>query len=426
MAGSYSFLNEKTMRPELHARTKETIMHDLSRQADWRQGWILVMCGFLPVMAIIALSPTLPTLLAHFKDVGNPQLMVPLLITAPSACIALFAPAAGAIVDRFGRRKLMLWAMAVYGIGGFIPFFIDNFWAVIAGRVVIGLGEAAVLTVSNTLLADYFEEKARHRWLMLQGLAGSVLGSVTIAGSGFLAAKGWQRPFAVYGIAFPILLASVFYLFEPVPRARTQQDAAAAPVSASPFPYMVALVVCGVTVLLSTIYYVQVIHFSVLLKDLGVTDPQSIGLAMAIPSLGVPIGAVLFKLTTRYGVAVQIALVFLGYCIGLGGIGLAPDYKVALAFAFVQQLANGIIVPALVAFAQRSFSFEHRGRGMGWWASAFFIAQFLSPAVVNAVRGMAGGLQPAFVVFGIVAGIGALVTLLVRGRAAVPAVSASI
>jgi MFS family permease len=401
-------------------------MHDLSRQADWRQGWILVMCGFLPVMAIIALSPTLPTLLAHFRDIGNPQLMVPLLITAPSACIALFAPAAGAIVDRFGRRTLMLWAMAVYGIGGFIPFFIDDFWAVVAGRVVIGLGEAAVLTVSNTLLADYFEEKARHRWLMLQGVTGSVLGSVTIACSGFLAAKGWQWPFAVYGIAFPILLASIFYLFEPQPGVRPQMDGAAAPAAASPFPYMVALVVCGVTVLLSTIYYVQVIHFSVLLKDLGVTDPESIGLAMAIPSIGVPIGAVLFKLTTRFGVPSQIALVFLGYAIGLAGIGLAPDYKVALAFAFVQQLANGIIVPVLIAFAQSSFSFEHRGRGMGWWASAFFAAQFLSPAVVNAVRGMAGGLQPAFVVFGVVAGIGAVVTVLVRGRAAAPAVSARI
>jgi MFS family permease len=395
------------------------------RQADWRQGWILVTAGFLPVMAIIALSPTLPTLLAHFRNVGNPQLMVPLLITAPSACIALFAPAAGVITDRFGRRNLMLWAMCVYGIGGFIPFFIDNFWAVVAGRVVIGIGEAAVLTVANTLLADYFEEKARHRWLMLQGLMGSILGSVTIACSGFLAAKGWQWPFAVYGIAFPILLASFFYLFEPQPRVAVQAAAASrAPVS--PFPRRVALAVCGVTIVLSVIYYVQVIHFSVLLKGLGVDDPASIGLAMAIPSIGVPIGSVIFQLTARFGVRAQIALVFLGYFIGLTGIGLAPDYKVALAFAFVQQLANGIIVPALIAFAQSRFSFEHRGRGMGWWSSAFFAAQFLSPAFVNVARDVLGGLQPAFVLFGIVAGIGAIVTVLVRGRSAAPAAPASI
>jgi MFS family permease len=386
------------------------------RQADWRQGWILVFAGFLPVMAIIALTPTLPTLLAHFKDVPNPQLMVPLLITAPSACIALFAPAAGVITDRFGRRNLMLWAMALYGVGGFIPMFIDNFWAVVAGRVVIGIGEAAVLTVANTLLADYFEEKDRHRWLMIQGLVGSVMGSVTMACSGYLASLGWQWPFVVYGVAFPIFLASWFYLFEPQSRARGQQAPGTPRAPTSRFPYWVAISMCAVTIVLSTIYFVQVIHFSVLLKGLGVTDPKSIGLAMAIPSLGVPIGSILFKLTARYGAGAQMALVFLGYAIGLTGIGMAADYKIALSFAFVQQLANGIIVPALIAWAQSKFTFEHRGRGMGWWASAFFAAQFLSPVVVNVVRGVFGGLQPAFVVFGVIAGVCCLVAVLARIR----------
>lgn len=385
------------------------------RQADWRQGWILVISGFLPVMAIIALAPTLPTLLGHFRDVPNAALMVPLLITAPSACIALFAPGAGVIADRFGRRKLLLWSMAFYGVGGLVPFFIDNFWAVVAGRFVIGFGEAGVLTVVNTLLADYFEEKARHRWLMIQGVVGSVLGTVTIACSGFLAAQGWQYPFLVYGIAIPILLASLAFLFEPEPR---RKQAHAAQAATSPFPYAVALMVCGVTVLLSTIYYVQVINFSVLLKDLGVSDPKSIGLSMALPSIGVPLGAILFKMTTRFGAGTQIFLVFLGYAIGLAGIGLAPDYKVALAFAFVQQLANGLIVPALIAWAQSKFSFEHRGRGMGWWASSFFVAQFLSPAVVNVMRAAVGNLQGAFLAFGLIAAACAAGACLLHYRAA--------
>jgi MFS family permease len=385
--------------------------------ADWRQGWILVISGFLPVMAIIALAPTLPTLLGHFRNVPNPALMVPLLITAPSACIALFAPGAGAIADRFGRRPLLLWSMAFYGAGGLVPFAIDNFWAVVAGRFVIGIGEAGVLTVVNTLLADYFEEQARHRWLMIQGVVGSVLGTLTIASSGFLAAQGWQYPFLVYAIAIPILVASLAFLFEPAPRQRISQPGQASPIH-TPFPYMVALMVAGVTVLLSTIYYVQVINFSVLLKDLGVVDPEKIGLSMAIPSIGVPLGAILFKLTTRFGAGFQIFLVFFGYAVGLSGIGLAPDYKVALGFAFIQQLANGIIVPALIAWAQSKFSFEHRGRGMGWWASSFFVAQFLSPAVVNLMRASVGNLQGAFLAFGLIAAACAVGACLLHYRAA--------
>jgi MFS family permease len=366
-------------------------------------------------MAIIALAPTLPTLLGHFHDVPNARLMVPLLITAPSACIALFAPGAGMIADRFGRRSLLLWSMALYGAGGLVPFAVDNFWAVVAGRFVIGIGEAGVLTVVNTLLADYYEEQERHRWLMIQGVVGSVLGTVTIACSGFLAAQGWQWPFLVYGVAIPILLASLAFLFEPEPRRKGTASVGKAP-SRTRFPYLAAMLVCGVTVLLSTIYYVQVINFSVLLKDLGVSDPKSIGLSMALPSVGVPLGAIVFKLTTRFGAGTQIFLVFLGYAIGLSGIGLAPDYRVALGFAFVQQLANGIIVPALIAWAQSKFSFEHRGQGMGLWASSFFVAQFLSPAVVSLMRTVVGNLQAAFLAFGLIAAACAVGAILLHYR----------
>jgi len=325
-------------------------------RAGWRQGWILVFSGFLPIMAILALAPTLPTLLAHFSDVPNARLMVPLLITAPSACIALLAPAAGFIADRFGRRRLMLYSMVFYGAGGLIPFFVDSFWAVVAGRVVIGIGEAGVLTVVNTLLGDYYAEKERHRWLMIQGVVGSILGTLTVAGSGFLAAQGWHWPFLVYGVAIPIFIASALYLFEPERQGPRRTQAA----PGLRFPYKIALLVCGVTMLMSTIYYVQVINFSMLLQELGVRDPRSIGLISALPTLGVPLGAVLFRLTTRYGARLQIQFVCLMYAIGLTGIGLAGHYQAALGFAFVQQVGNGALIPILIAWTQSKFAFEHR------------------------------------------------------------------
>lgn len=391
-----------------------------ARQADWRQGWILVFAGFLPVMAIVALAPTLPTLLGHFRNVGNPEVMVPLLITAPSACIALFAPLAGMLTDRFGRRNLLLGAFAVYSLGGLIPFLVDNFWVVVGSRVVIGIGEAAVLTVTNTLMADYFEARARARWLMVQGLVGAFMGSVTIFCSGFLAAQGWQYPFLVYVLALPILVSGWIYLFEPAAHARPTGVApqAAMPVSRSRFPRRTALVTCGITALLAIVYFVQVINFSVLLTEMGINDPKSIGMAMSIPSIGVPVGSIVFILTTRFGAAAQILLVMVCYCIGLSGIGLAPSFQVALVFAFFQQIANGIIVPALINWVQGKYAFEHRGRGMGLWTSSFFIAQFLSPVAVSVVKALVGSLQSAFLVFGVLSGVAAFVFLLVRGKSA--------
>ena len=86
-------------------------------------------------------------------------------------------------------------------------------------------------------------------------------------------------------------------------------------------------------------------------------------------------------------------------------------------YNFPGHLPNGHIVPALIAWAQSKFSFEHRGRGMGWWASSFFVAQFLSPAVVNLMRGAVGNLQGAFVAFGVISAICALLACLLRWRA---------
>ncbi|MCS0630216.1 MFS transporter [Telluria mixta] len=391
-----------------------------ARQADWRQGWILVFAGFLPVMAIVALAPTLPTLLAHFHDVGNPEIMVPLLITAPSACIALFAPLAGVLTDRFGRRNLLLGAFAVYALGGLIPFLVDSFWVVVASRVVIGIGEAAVLTVTNTLMADYFEGRARARWLMIQGLTGAFMGSAVIFCSGFLAAQGWQYPFLVYVLALPILVTGWLYLYEPLAHARPGDAGAGTGTAAlrAGFPWSTAGLTCGITALLGIIYFVQVINFSVLLSEMGVHDPKSIGMAMSIPSMGVPVGSVLFILTTRFGPSAQILLVLACYCVGLSGIGLAPGFEIALVFAFFQQVANGIIVPALINWVQSQYAFQHRGRGMGLWTSAFFVSQFLSPVAVKLVQARVGGLQAAFLVFGVLSGVIVLLFLLVRGKSA--------
>ena len=105
-------------------------------------------------MAIISLAPTLPTLMEHFKNVPYASVLVPMLLTAPSICIALLAPVAGVITDRYGRRRLLLVSLALYGFGGVLPFLVDSFTVVLTGRLFIGVAEAGILTTSTALMAD--------------------------------------------------------------------------------------------------------------------------------------------------------------------------------------------------------------------------------------------------------------------------------
>ena len=85
--------------------------------ATSKQGWMTVFMAQLPMMAIIALMPALPTIMGHFDQVPNKQLLVPMILTAPGLCVAIIAPFAGYFIDRFGRRRFLLIFMTLYGIG---------------------------------------------------------------------------------------------------------------------------------------------------------------------------------------------------------------------------------------------------------------------------------------------------------------------
>lgn len=49
----------------------------------------------------------------------------------------------------------------LYGIVGTAPFFLDSLNALIACRLLLGVAEAAILTIVNTLIADYWDDRGR-------------------------------------------------------------------------------------------------------------------------------------------------------------------------------------------------------------------------------------------------------------------------
>jgi hypothetical protein len=64
------------------------------------QGATMIVAGFLPVFAIIAMFPVVAAIIQHFKDVPDAAIRVPAMVTAPGYAIAVLAPFAGLFVDR--------------------------------------------------------------------------------------------------------------------------------------------------------------------------------------------------------------------------------------------------------------------------------------------------------------------------------------
>ena len=367
------------------------------RKAGPVQAWTLIFAMFLPIMAIIALAPALPTLMGHFRYIPNFQVYVPMLLTAPSFCIAVLSPFAGRLSDVFGRRRLLLTAMALYGFGGIAPFFLDNFWAIMGGRLLLGIAEAFILTIGNALLADYFAPNERPKWLAIQGMVGPFLATLVIYGSGFLAGAGWQWPFVVYGLAFPIFVSALLFLWEP----DKKQAAEAVTVTRSAFPWRTVVFVSLVTLGTSVLYYVFIIHFSLVLTANGITSESRIGILSAIASIAVPVGAYVYRQLSGRSIFYLLLMVYGLMGLGYIGISLAHDEPWIMAAALIQQLAVGMTIPALVAWALSSLPEQHRGLGMGCWSASFFLGQFVNPIVVGFINQLSGGIVATVMLIGI-------------------------
>ena len=390
-----------------------------ARRAGAPQGLAIVVAGFLPIMAIVSLAPAIPRLISHFGGGPNTITLVPLLVTAPGLLIALCSPGMGWIMDRLGRRPILLGATLLYGVLGLSPLIFTSLPQILISRLGLGVCEAAIMTATNALLGDYFEPGRRRTWLTVQGVAGPIFATVVILASGAITETIWNGAFAIYVVALPIFLAMLLFVFEP-PRVIAQVEHPDVP--HLPFPWTAVATYSAVTLFASILYYVGSVQMGLVFTADGVTSPKTVGLLISIASLGVPLGSLLFgavSLRLKQPTLIAILLALLG--LGMIGVSLVHDTRLTVGLAFIQQVGAGMTVPTLVFWATRALDVRNRGRGMGFWSSAFFFGQFISPVVVGYVRGLVGGgILPAFMTLGVVSTAGAIVSIVIGMRRSPP------
>jgi MFS family permease len=384
-----------------------------TRSPGANQGLLLIALGSLVTLAIVSLVPNLPQMLKHFSDVPNYQFYVPMIITVPSLCIAIVSPFAGALADFWGRRRLMLVALALYGTVGMLPLLSDNLFTVIATRFGVGIAEAAILTCGNALMGDYFSGAERHKWLGYQATLGTVIASCMMLAGGKLGTISWQGPFALYGLGLLLLVWAAFALFEPRGQQSAQQPTLAATTAdepGTPFPWPATILTSVVTLGVATVYFVQAIQLGRMFSELGVDSPARISVFTTIASLGVLAGGFSFRYVATRGIGQVIAIVLATMGLGYVGVSLSPNAYVGLPFAFLAQFANGMTLPALLGWTMGKYSYSQRGRGMGIWGSCFFLATFISPPLVTLITSATGALLKTVMLLGLVCFAVALVT----------------
>ncbi|WP_206244394.1 MFS transporter [Novosphingobium terrae] len=385
-------------------------------------GQVTVMTGLsllLPItlstMAIVLLAPILPQIMQNFSAVPGYEYWVPMILTIPALCVALFSPIAGMLGDYFGRRRLLLASFVAYGIVGIAPVFLHDLTAILISRVGVGLAEALIMVLSTTMIGDYYHGAARDKWLAGQTAFASMSALIFFNVGGQLGAHGWRTPFWVYTSALLMMALVMAFTRDLKPGAHGEAEA---PRNASwaHFPWGRIAVIMAITLYGSVFFYTVQIQAASGLNVLGITDPARAGFLTSVASVGVPLGTFIYSRIGRWPVQRLLMLEFALLAVGFLTMGKAATPKSFLIGCFCNQLGAGMLLPTLLVWAMSLLPFEIRGRGAGMWQGSFALGQFLSPVVVTLAAKQAGGLLPAFVVLSAGAVIGLVIVLLVAGK----------
>lgn len=382
------------------------------RTAGTAQLVLLLAASSMSVLGTVLIAPVLPLMAREFADVPGVAVLVPIVLTVPALMIGLIAPFAGLVVDRLGRKRLLIGAMVAYSVFGTAPLYLDGLGPIIGSRVLVGICEAAIMTCATTLIGDYWSGRQRSRYLGLQATVAALSATVFIAVGGALGASGWRTPFWLYLVAAVLAVPMARLLWSPATTSGTRR--------LEPVPWRRLAGPCAVTFAGGIVFYALIVQLSYVLTGVGFAEPASIGLIAALMSIATAIGGAVFGRLSTLGLRTLLPLEF-----GLSGLGLlivfaSTSVPLITVGAVITGFGTGLLLPTMLTWALDRLEFAQRGRGTGLWTGTLFIGQFLSPLVIGGIAAGVGGLQPALAVLG-VASIALAAGILLALRSPAPA-----
>ncbi|MET9510818.1 MFS transporter [Streptomyces flavidovirens] len=168
---------------------------------------LFVLCAaqFMVALDFSVLNVALPVL---GKDLGMSQSALQWAVTAFALPSGGFLLLFGRIADLFGRRKLFLTGLAVFGTASLLATFAWDPASFLAGRALQGLGAAAIVPTGMSLLTTTFPEgPQRDRALGISGTLLSLGFTVgMILGGVMTDTLGWRSTMGLLAVAAVIVL----------------------------------------------------------------------------------------------------------------------------------------------------------------------------------------------------------------------------
>ncbi|HYH40258.1 MAG TPA: multidrug effflux MFS transporter [Azospirillum sp.] len=378
-------------------------------------GALIVTLGPL---SLALYTPAMPMLVDAFDTTAA---AVKLTLSVYFFGFAVSQLACGPLSDAYGRRPVALGFFAVYAAGSVLAALAWSIDALLAGRLLQGVGAAAGIAISRAMVRDQFTGQNSARILNLIGLFLAIAPAMApTLGGLILGTLGWQAIFygmTVYGLAVLLLYAGT------VAETNTTRN----PENARPSRvlhnyrtllgdavFMRAGLVLGLT--LGGIYTLSALLPFVMIETVGLT-PTQFGMAMLLQTGSYTTGAAITGRLLRTVDAKRLIPVGLAFVLaGATGFGiglrlLPPSLVTVMAPTAVWAFGIALVLPGTTSGALAGFpaiagaasaltGFLQIGGGLAGSAAAATLFDSPFAAITTVLPGMAVAALLAHVALG--------------------------
>ncbi|QQS52201.1 MAG: MFS transporter [Bacteroidota bacterium] len=345
----------------------------------------LLLSAMMTMMAGAVVAPSLPQINQVFAHTPHAALLTRLVITLPALFIAVFSPFIGRLIDRRGRKLWLLASLVIYAISGTSAFFMHSLFHILIGRAVLGIAVAGIMTISTTLVGDYFIGSERSRFMGFQGAFISLGGVFFISLAGILADVSWKTPFLIYLFAVPVLVMASLYLYEPTrhqPEAADKSSRTSTPVT-SVNSWLLGVIYLSLFLSIVCFYMVPVQLPFMLHKIEGVSNSM-IGYAISVSTLFSAMVSINYHFIRRF-LSFPLVLLFAFTLMGLGyySIAQSTSYFHYLFSLAINGLGVGLLLPTSSLWILEIAPIAMRGRLVSGVSTSMFLGMFFSPILVQ-------------------------------------------
>ncbi|MFF0392207.1 MFS transporter [Kitasatospora sp. NPDC004615] len=191
----------------------------MSELGDRRKRLVLAVCCVSMVMVVLDITVVNVALPSVRRELGASVAALQWTVDAYTLVLAAFLLPAGAAADRWGRRRVFMVGLALFGLGSALCVLAPGAGALVGARAVQAAGGTMLNPVAMAIVATTFpgrEERAR-----AVGVFGSVSGLSLalgpVLGGALVDALGWR---AVFWVNLPVVAAGLAGAARWVPESR--------------------------------------------------------------------------------------------------------------------------------------------------------------------------------------------------------------